>query len=41
MQEGFFGWFFFFFYIFTKNLRSVGMGVIDLTIDVLLPSGVT
>lgn len=40
MQEGFFGWFFFF-YIFTKNLRSVGMGVIDLTIDVLLPSGVT
>lgn len=40
MQEGFFGWLVFF-YIFTKNLRSVGMGVIDLTIDVLLPSGVT
>lgn len=40
MQEGFFGWFFFF-YIFTKNLWSVGMGVIDLTNDVLLPSDVT
>lgn len=33
MQQGFFG---VFSHIFTKNLRSVVMGVIDLTIDVLL-----
>lgn len=40
MQEGFFGWFFFLHFYQKPKVSGYG-GQLDLTIDVLLPSGVT